>query len=163
MGHHRASGRLAIPVMPISTSAAGRQFPAGPIAPSTAPALTCLEGQTNHRLPEFSANVTPVTSARSAGREDQYVYFWHTASGTSAARRAVVCLPSAETRYGSTHDVYAHTSVEELRPSQSFKPTAECPLFPQQRTHRRSIASVSESRLPRSAFPSRADLWWSRL
>jgi hypothetical protein len=120
-------------------------------------------GQTNHRLPEFSTNVTPVTSARNAGGEDQYVYFWRTASGTFAARPAVACLPTAETRYGSTHDVYAHTSVEELRPSQSFKPAAPCPLFPQLRTQRWSIASVSESRPPRSAFPSGADLWWGCL
>ena len=58
---------------------AGRLLPAGPIAWSTAPALTGPERETNLRLPEFSANVTPVTSARSAGRKDQYVYFWRTA------------------------------------------------------------------------------------
>jgi hypothetical protein len=52
--------------MPISTSAVERQFPAGPIAPSTAPALTCLERETNPGRPEFSADVPPVTSAPSA-------------------------------------------------------------------------------------------------
>ncbi len=90
MGHHRASGRLEIQATAISTSVAGRRFPAGPIAPCTAPALTYPERETNLRLPEFLANVTPVTSARSAGREDPYIYFWRTASGTSAARRAVL-------------------------------------------------------------------------
>ncbi len=68
MGHRRASGRLAIQARPISTSAVERQFRAGPMVPSTAPARTFPEGQINHRLPEFWAHVTPVTSARSAGR-----------------------------------------------------------------------------------------------
>ncbi len=93
MGHHRASGRLAIRAKLISTSAAGRLFLAGRIAPSTAPARTCPEREANLKRPEFSANVTPVTSARTARREDQYIYFWRTASGTSAARRAVLSGP----------------------------------------------------------------------
>ncbi len=74
MGRHRVSGRLVILATPISTSAAERQFPAGPIAPSTAPALTCPEGQTNHRLPKFKAHVTPVTSARPPCRYVMYIY-----------------------------------------------------------------------------------------
>ena len=49
-------------------------------------------------------------------------------------------------------------SSKIFSPAQSPKPTAECPLFPQLRTQRWSIASVSESRLPRSAFPSGADV-----
>ena len=67
MGHRHASGQLAILATSISTSAVERQFLAGPIAPSTAPAPTCPEGEANLRLPEFSAHVTPVPSARSAG------------------------------------------------------------------------------------------------
>ncbi len=48
-------------------------------------------------------------------------------------------------------------------PAQSPKPTAECPLFPQLRTQRWSIASVSKSRHPEgssrtSALPPRADI-----
>jgi hypothetical protein len=66
MERRRVSGRLVIQVTSISTSVAEKQFLAGPIASNTALALTCPEGQTNLRLPEFSANVTPVTSARSA-------------------------------------------------------------------------------------------------
>ena len=66
MERRRVSGRLVIQVTSISPSVAEIQFLAGPIASNTAPALTCPEGQPNLRLPEFSANVTPVTSARSA-------------------------------------------------------------------------------------------------
>jgi len=66
MERHRVSGRLVIQATPISTSVAGRLLPAGPIAPTTAPALICPERETNLRLPEFSADVTPVTSAPSA-------------------------------------------------------------------------------------------------
>jgi hypothetical protein len=66
MERRRVSGRLVIQVTSISTSVAEKQFLAGPIASNTAPALICPERETNLRLPELSANVTPITSARSA-------------------------------------------------------------------------------------------------
>ena len=74
MGHPPASGRLAIQATPISTIVAEGQFPADRIAPSTAPAPTYPGREASLRLPEFSANVTPVTSAGIACIQGSQIY-----------------------------------------------------------------------------------------
>ncbi len=117
------------------------------------------EGQTNHRLPEFSANVTPATSARSARKEDQYIYFCRTEARST--QRPASHPPKLDMGLHILCTPIPGPKIFYL--AQSLTRAAPRPLFPQQRTHRRGIASAPESRHPKSAFPSRADLWRGRL